>query len=223
LIFFEEDSVTHPKWTAWAGISAVAGGGLAILLTVPFAAAYFRAYSGFDPTPIWLAAFQPIVRPLLSFSQPVSVYNVYGRIYDLVYILFFPAALALHHLHRPLDSRFEKWAFWLTIVGLLASSVGVAGDYWADGAGFVLEFVGLFILATGATLSGIAFLRSRILPPWASWLLVLCLPGYFMWFFLIGHIPSGPTFGIALAYIGLGCVLLLRKYTTPHVQNQRAA
>ena len=215
--------MTHPRWSVWAGISAMVGGGLAILLTVPFAAAYFRAYPGFDPTPIWLAALQPIVRPLLSFAQPIAVYNTYGRIYDLVYILFLPAALALHHLHRPLDSRLEKIAFWLMIVGLLASFVGVAGDYWADGSGFVLEFIGLFILATGATLSGIAFLRSRILPRWASWLMLLCLPGYFIWFILVGHIPSGPSFGIALAYIGLGWVLLLGKYTIPHVQDQRAA
>lgn len=198
-------------------------GSLAILLTVPFAAAYYRAYPGFDPTPIWLGAFQPILRPLLSFGQPASVYNAYGRVYDLVYLLFLPAALALHHLHRTLDSRLEKWTFWLTIVGLLASFFGVAGDYWADGAGFVLEFVGLFILETGATLSGIAFLRGRLIPRWASLLLLLCLPGYFLWFAVIGHIPSGPSFGIALAYIGLGCVLLLGKYAVPLVSDGGAA
>lgn len=197
-----------------AGISAIAGGVLAILLTVPFAAAYFRAYSGFDPTPIWLSALRPVLRPLLSIGQPVAAYNAFGRVYDLVYILFLPAALALRRLHRPLGSRFERWAFLLTIVGLLASFVGVAGDYWADGAGFGLELVGLLILATGATLSGIACLRRRILPRWVSWLMLLCLPGFFAGLILIGHIPSGPTFAVALAYIGIGWVLLRGNYTT---------
>ncbi len=213
----------HPRWLGLAGISAIAGGILAILLTAPFAAAYFRAYSGFDPTPIWLPALRPILRPLLSFAQPVAVYNAFGRVYDLVYILLLPAALALRRLHWPLGSKFEKWAFLLTIVGLLASFVGVAGDYWANGTGFVLELPGLLILATGATLSGIVSLRRRILPRWVSWLMVLCLPGLFVWFILIGHIPSGPTFAIALAYIGIGWVLLRSYYTTAQVEEQGAA
>lgn len=201
----------QPMQTRWAGISAIAGGVLAILLTVPFAAAYFRAYSGFDPTPIWLPVLRPVVRPLLSFGQPVAVYNTFGRVYDLVYVLLLPAALVLRDLHRPLHSRFEKGAFLLTIVGLLASFFGVAGDYWADGAGFVLELFGLLLLATGASLSGIASLRGRILPRWVSWLMLLCLPGMFACFFLIGHIPSGPTLPVALAFIGLGWLLLHKE------------
>jgi hypothetical protein len=38
-----------------------------------------------------------------------------------------------------------------------------------------------------------------------------CLPGYVVWFRLIGQIPSGPTFGVALAYLGVGIVLLSGK------------
>jgi hypothetical protein len=214
--------VTHPKWTSWAGISAITGGVLAILLTVPFAAAFFRAYGGLDPTPFWLSVLRPVVQPLLSLGQPVAVYNAFGRVYDLVYILLLPAALVLRDIHRPLDSKFEKSAFMLTIVGLFASFIGVAGDYWADGIGFPLELIGLFLLASGASLSGIASLRRRILPRWVSWLMLLCLPGLFAFSILIGHIPAGPTFAVALAYIGIGWVLLRRKYTTSQVEEQRA-
>lgn len=36
----------------WAGIAAISGGLGAILLTVPFAAAYFHANEGFDDQPV---------------------------------------------------------------------------------------------------------------------------------------------------------------------------
>ncbi|WP_297359321.1 hypothetical protein, partial [Mycetocola sp.] len=36
----------------WAGIAAISGGLGAILLTVPFAAAYFHAKEGFDDKPV---------------------------------------------------------------------------------------------------------------------------------------------------------------------------
>lgn len=212
----------HPRWLTWAGISSLAGGLLAILLTLPFAAAYHRAYSGYDPIPIWFQTLQPVLLPLLDFAPRIAVYNTYGRLYDLVYLLLIPGAIALHHLHKPIHSRLERWGFWLTTVGLLASFVGVAGDYWADGAGFFVELIGLLVLSTGATLSGIACLRGRLLPAWVSWLMILCLPGVFLWFLVIGHIPSGPTFAVALAYIAFGCILIFGHLTVPHTKEETA-
>ena len=110
--------MNHPKWIALAGVSSILGGLLAILLTLPFAAGYHIAYSGYDPVPIWFESLQPILRPLLHFGNPTAVYNTYGRIYDLVYLLLLPPAVALHLLQRPVNSKAEKRGFLLTMVGL---------------------------------------------------------------------------------------------------------
>lgn len=197
-----------PKWISWAGLAAIFGGLIAIVLTAPFASAYFSAYPGFDVTPPWVQAFKPALRPLLTFASPVEVYNVYGRVYDLVYLLFLPAAFGLHVLHQEANSRIEKWGFYLLVGGLVSTFIGVAGDYWLNGVTFFIELLGLLILSTGATLYGIAILRSKIIPGWCGWLLVCCLPGVFISMLLIGHIPSGPTFLFAVSWLTIGYILL---------------
>jgi len=195
----------------FAGACAILGGLMAIGLTLPFAAAYFIAYPGYELPPFWYYPVLRLLQPALGFGEAIEVYNTYGRIYNLVYVLFLPATLALHALHRGVHSRLEGWGFWLTVVGLIASLIGVAGDYWANGAGFILELLGLLVLVAGCVLTGMAAWRSKLLPEWSAALLMACLPGYVIWFRLIGHIPSGPTFGVALAYLGVGIVLLSGK------------
>ena len=65
-------------------------------------------------------------------------------------------------------------------------------------------FFGLLVMNLGASLSGLAVLRKGGLPHWLRWLLVICFPGLFAVHFLIGHIPSGPTFLFAVAWLALG-------------------
>jgi hypothetical protein len=196
-------------------LAAVLGGLLAIVLTPPFAIAYFAAYPGFDVPPFWIAPLRPPLAPWLTFASPKTVYNVYGRVYELVYLLFLPAVLGVHRLHRGTTSRTEYLGFAMVVVGLIASFVGVAGDYWADGAGFVIELLGLLILSIGTAVYGVGLLRSGIIPRWCAWLLVSSLPGIFVMFPLIGHIPSGPTLPIAIAWLMIGSVLLLNKGLRP--------
>ncbi|MEK7328896.1 MAG: hypothetical protein AAB217_26930 [Chloroflexota bacterium] len=199
-----------PKWISWAGFLAIVGGSLAILLTAPFATAYYAAYPGFDIPPVWLPSVRLVLRPLLTFASPVEVYNLYGRVFNLVYLLFLPAILGLHHLHQGTGKRLEPWGFGLLVVGLLATFIGVAGDYWLDGITFFLELLGLLILSIGAVVYGVAIVRSKVLPGWCGWLLVSCLPGVFVFLQLIGHIPSGPTLPFAIVWLVIG-YLLLRK------------
>jgi len=42
-------------------------------------------------------------------------------------------------------------------------------------------------------------------------LLVACGPGTFVFFPLIRHIPSGPTFLFAISWLIVGCMLLFKK------------
>jgi len=71
-----------PKWISWAGLAAILGGLTAIILTAPFASAYFSAYPGYDVPPFWMQSLRPALRPLITFASPVAVYNVYGRVFD---------------------------------------------------------------------------------------------------------------------------------------------
>ena len=199
---------------------AMIGGFLAIILTPPFAIAYYSAYPGFDIPPFWIALLRPTLGPMLSFSSPITVYNVYGRVFNLVYLLMLPGVFGLHSLHQNTPGRAEKWGFYLQVVGLVATLIGVADDYWADGVTFILELSGLLILSIGATLYGVAILRSKIIPGWCGWLLVSCLPGVFVMMRLIWHIPSAPTFLYAVSWLFIGSMLFFKKGIRPQPEKQ---
>ena len=194
-------------WPAIVPVLAILGGCLALVLTLPFAVAFFLAYPGFNELPIWFPAVRPVVTPFLDFAEPKQVYATYGRIYDIVYLLWLPATVVAHRLARAEPMRVERVGFWLTVSGLGATFIGVAGDYWADGVGYPLELLGLLALAVGCTVFGIGLRRAAALPAWSAWLFVVCAPALVPSFLLIGHIPSGPTLPVAVAYIGLGAVL----------------
>lgn len=197
----------RPRWLRWAGAAAIVGGLLALVLTLPFALAFFRAYPGYDVPPFWLVALQPTLMPLVTFAPPVTVYNLYGRVYNLVYLLFLPATVGLHQLHQGYGRRLERWGYGLLLSGLVMTFLGVAGDYWANGLTFVLSLLGLLVLAVGTTLYGLVLWRSRVLPRGVDWLFLACLPGVVIGSWLTGHIPSGPTLPFALTWLALGAAL----------------
>jgi hypothetical protein len=91
--------------------------------------------------------------------------------------------------------------------GLIATCIGVADDYWADGMGFPIEVLGLLAMIAGTTLYGVATLRAGVLPPWSSWLLVAGGPGALVGMALFGHIASGPTLLFAASWLAVGVLL----------------
>ncbi len=213
-----------PKWISWAGLAAIVGGMMAVVLTAPFVTAYFYAYPGNNVPPFWIHSVKSALGLLLAFSSPQVVYDTYGRIYDVAYLLFLPAAFGLHHLHFGTDSRVEKPGFGILISGLLVSFVGVAGDYWANGAGFLIEIPGLLTLAIGSTLYGVALLQSKVIPGWCAWLLVACGPiaivfvpltaisslPPFVYAISLGF-PEGPTFLFAVSWLIVGYMLIFKQ------------
>lgn len=203
-----QPQVDAPNWIRWAGFAAIVGGLMAVVLTVPFASAYFPAYAieGESP-PRWLRSLEPELGSLLTFAAPETVYELYGKIFNLVYLLILPAVFGLHHLHRGANSRKELRAFRVLVGGLIATSIGVAGDYWANGIGFPITVLGLLTVIVGTTLYGAATLRGGVLPPWSSWLLVAGGPGAFAGMALTGHVPSGPTLLFAVSWLAVGTLL----------------
>lgn len=205
--------MTEPGRSRGAGVLAIVGGSLALVLTIPFSAAFHVAYPGFNELPVWFHALRPVLAPLLEFGDSTDVYATYGRIYDLVYLCLLPAALVARRRYSLGRSRAGLLGYRLTIAGLVAAFIGVAGDYWADGLGYPLELLGLLALAVGCTLLGMAWRRGAAPAP-VAWLFMACGPAYAPGFLLVGHVPSGPTLPIAIAFIGLG-IALSRRSDTP--------
>lgn len=197
-----------PSWIRWGGFAAIVGGLMAVVLTVPFASAFFAAYPEEGPPPGWLQSLEPELGSLLTFAAPETVYSLYGKVFNLVYLLILPAVFGLHHLHRGTSSPRETRGFRVLVAGLIATFIGVAGDYWADGLGFPLELLGLLAVIAGTTLYGVATFRGGVLPPWCSWFLVAGGPGAFAGMALTGHVPSGPTLLFAVSWLAVGILLI---------------
>lgn len=204
-------AVQTTPWTRWAGVAAIVGGLAAIVMTLPFATAYFLAFPGEDALPIWFASVEPRLNSLLTFSSRDGTYETYGRIYNLVYLLFLPAVGALHRAHARSPSRLEKRGYVVLVSGLVATTVGVAGDYWANGIGFGVEVLGLLAMMVGVTMYGLAMRRSKVVPGWWAWMFVACGPGGLATMALIGHIPSGPTLAFAIVWVVVGSMFLLGR------------
>ena len=56
----------------WAGLAAFFGGLTAMVMTLPFATAYFLAYPGEDALPFWFNSVEPRLDTLLTFSSRSS-------------------------------------------------------------------------------------------------------------------------------------------------------
>ena len=199
----------HITWAMrGAGAAAMVGGLGAIAMTPPFAVSFFLAYPGENSLPFWFATAEDRLGPLLSFASPVDVYEVYGRYYNLVYLLFVPMIFVLHHAQASRNIVLERRGFVVLTSGVALTAVGVAGDYWANGAGFPIEALGLLAMIVGVTMWGIAGVRSDVLPRLWSWTLLSCGPGALATSALVGHLPSGPTLSFALAWLIVGTLLL---------------
>lgn len=197
----------------WAGLAAVVGSGLAIALTLPFATAYFLAYPG-DTLPFWFDAVEPRLEPQLTFADPTSVYAIYGRLYNVVYVLLLPLVLAIHRSRRAVATPAQKRWFVVLVSGLVATALGVAGDYWGNGIGFLLEVLGLLTMMVGVTMWGLALLRGTSPVRWA-WVFVACGPGALGTLFVLGHVPSGPTLAFALAWLVAGVIVMSGRDAEP--------
>jgi len=183
-------------------------------MTPPFATAYFLAYPGEDQLPFWFDSVKPRLDPLLTFASRDTVYETYGRIFNLVYLLFLPLVVGLHRAHDDSPSRPEKRGFIVLTCGLVATTIGVAGDYWGNGIGFPVEFLGLLSMIVGVTMWGVALVRAKVIPVQWAWLMIVCGPGAVALLVLIGHIPSGPSLSFAIVWLLVGCLILSARDTT---------
>lgn len=201
---------------AYTGLLAVLAALIALVISAPFAAAYFWAYSSGDPIPPWLSAFARAFPDLLNFTFPWRVYQIYGRVYSFVIPLTVPGLLVLKE-RVGTGTRLSQRGWWTFFGGLLLFGIGVGGDYWPDqdsfwvGMGFMFELAGTLVFWVGAALYGVAARRAGGVPHWIGSGLVGIAPGGILGMVLLAHIPSGPLFGYVFFWLVLGIYLLWRK------------
>ena len=221
----------------WSALSAFAGGLLGVVITPAVAAAGYnwwdKPYSGWsEPVPPLVRPLRFMVEPLLSLPRPDEVYPTYGKVFFFVFLLILLGAVGLRAMAMAevgeYIGRRGTLGFRLVFIGLAMSLFGNIADYWLGeevlhqplwGASFVIgtEF-GYLVYSAGSVLLGIAILRTRLLPAWSGWPLILAPPlGILLLFWGIYHIPSGMVLPLSIAWLIIGCSLLLKRIA-PHVQ-----
>lgn len=200
------------------GFLALLAAIIALLVSTPFALAYFRAYGNSvgEVTPRWLLTFGSAFPSLMDFAGRIQVYQTYGRINILLIPLTLPAFLKLK-VQIGTTTRLSFWAWRIFFGGLLFMSLGIFGDYccsmngfWVS-MGFFLEMLGSLVLWVGAIIYGIASLREGGIPKWIGSLMIGITPMGIIGLVVLAHIPSGPLLGYFLFWLIFGFANLMER------------
>lgn len=192
-----------------SGTLAILAAIIALLLSPPFAAAFFRAYPGFEIPPAWVSEMGSVFKSLLDFAPSRDVYQIYGRYYSVVIPLTVPAMISLRKDLIGEDDRLERgWRVFFA--GVLILGLGIIGDYWPNqdsfwvGLGFTLELIGTLLLWGGAIYYGIQVRRNFFPQNWTGIALFGIPVIGMLGMGLLAHIPSGPLFGYVLFWLVQG-------------------
>ncbi len=204
----------------WAGLAALLGGLLCVLLTPIQASIFSRA----DAPPLVLAA-----GPLLDLANRIhgtfgprlglDEYYLYGRMFFLVYLAVIAGLVGLHALQSRGVPRERLW-FRVVLGGLSLALVGDVVAYWGgsgdisespvQGLGFTFEMLAVLVVLIGSVFYGRITLRGNVVPTWAAWLLVIAGPAAIPVVFLTNYIPHGAVLPLSLAMAVVGYFLLTR-------------
>ena len=191
-----------PKWISWAGLAAILGGILMMVLENLW-------FLGHGPTGV---------------DQRQLIFGLQNQFYrDLTFIpavLVLYALVAFHSQHKQSYSRPARAGFMITsvgyIVGLLGNFLQYHTFYFGHPvvvAGFILDFfVAWPLLIIGWSTFGFAFIRMSVIPQWTRFLLLLLGMAFAVpaaWFFVDPAPESGyPPSVIGAVLQGLGWLLL---------------
>lgn len=183
------------------------GGLVALLITPAFALSFFSAYGMPEESPSpWLAGLRdPLLEAGLLDPGSTTVYDRYGMLYLAAWVVALAGLVVrVRSQLAQLTPRLRR--AWVVVLGCLALvAVGILGDYAipsdiVGGVGFVLTGLGFLGAAVAFAFLGRAVRRELGISRWAAWgvgaLGVVSVVGGMA---LVGHIPSGPGSGFALA------------------------
>jgi hypothetical protein len=126
-----------------------------------------------------------------DFGYPGSLayvyYQWYNRLWSPVLLLMACGFLAFYRTYRQQETAVTRWMFTAVFLGLALMIVGNTAEFWfftdqpygelnARSFAWMTVLLGALILLAGALVLGVAWLRSRQLPVWASGLFIAALP-----------------------------------------------
>lgn len=168
-------------------------------------------------TRAWAVPAAKVLRPLLAWADPDTVYLTYGKIWFPVFAAFTLAAFVVYQNRRP--AGFEKWAWRVALTGYVIATASVIGEYYTpylDESFLFVALPGLLLTALGSTALGIALLKNRFRPIATGLLLV----GFFPLFFAITQVTSMGNVVLPLVW---GWTLAVRRVTRELPADEVAA
>ncbi|MFQ6171390.1 hypothetical protein ACK8HX_07265 [Oryzobacter sp. R7] len=198
-------STTRVRW----GLAL--GGLTALILTQACALSFFSAYGSPDEMPPrWLAAMEaPLSRVAVIAPGSTTVHDLYGLVYLGAWVLGltgFARGLALRRSSFTVRLR-RSWSAVLVGLGLVA--IGIFGDYaipndMVGGIGFMLTGLGFVATSVALVVLGIVLRRDAAVGLPSAWMVAALGAGSVTGgTALVGHVPSGPGLGFALAALVL--------------------
>ncbi len=169
-----------PSRTVLAARLAMAGALTSLVLTPLHGLARFNPDLGHHDLEECCAAWwgRPgleAVHPLLAWSDALSVYLWYGRVWILLLAAATFSAFAVHSVLRPVN-RTQTWAWRVLLAGLVLQTVGLAGAFltpWLDEFYAWVAVPGGLLNIVGGTVLGISSLRRGPLPRFSAIVLTL--------------------------------------------------
>lgn len=128
-------------------------------------------------TRAWSVPTSEALKPLLTWSDPNTVYVTYGKIWLPVYAAFALCAYVVF-AHRNAHGL-ELWGWRICLTGYALMTLSIVGDYftpWMDQSFMVLGMPSAVLTLVGSPLLGIALLRNGFRPRITAWVLILWLP-----------------------------------------------
>jgi len=172
-----------PSRTVLAARLAMAGAVISLVLTPLHGLARFNPALGHHDLEECCAAWwgRPgleALQPLLGWSDALSVYLWYGRVWILLLSAATFCAFAVHAVLRPVN-RTQTWAWRAVLGGLTLQTVGLAGAFltpWLDQSYAFVAIPGGALNLIGGTVLGISALRRGPLPWFTAVVLTVGIP-----------------------------------------------
>jgi hypothetical protein len=125
----------------------------------------------------WAAPAARWLRPLLDWSDPMTVYTTYGKVWLPILLAATACAFAIRRHRDPVG--LERWGWRLALAGYVLATASIVGDYWTPWIETSFAYLGIpamLISVAGSTVLGTALLRRRFRPRLTGWLLATWLP-----------------------------------------------
>jgi len=157
----------------------------------------------------------------LSFGAEATPYEVYGKVFFVVYLLMLPIVRYVHNLQS--DSAPSKWErrTWRVLwVALIFATIGDAVSYWGIslpgeigellwGGGFAVEILAMFVVLASTTAYGILSIRLSVIPLWSSILITLTLPiGVATLVTITSYVPNAIVVPMSMVWATFGVWVL---------------